>query len=120
MMNVAIIGSRDFHDYHLLKDVILSKIDVSQIDCVVSGGAQGADSLGKHFAKEHNINTLIFHPDWHRHGKAAGMIRNSKIINAADVVFAFWDGVSKGTKDSINKALKEGKEIYIIKCEIEE
>ena len=42
------------------------------------------------------------------------IVRNTQIIENADVVFAFWDGQSKGTKDSITKAKKLQKELHII------
>ena len=109
-MKVAVIGSRGFNDYELVKTTLSSL----NITLLVSGGAKGADSLGERYAKENNINTLIFKPDWEKHGKAAGMIRNTDIVNNAETIIAFWDGESKGTKDSITKAEKLGKNIIIV------
>ena len=109
-MKVAVIGSRTFNDYDKLNET-LKKYEIS---LVVSGGAKGADSLGEQYAKENKIPTMIFLPDWKRHGRAAGMIRNTDIIEAAEMVIAFWDGTSKGTKDSILKADKLGKKVVII------
>jgi hypothetical protein len=82
---------------------------------IVSGGAKGADKLGEQFADEFRFKKLIFKPDWELFGKRAGFIRNEKIIQNADVVFAFWDGKSKGTAHSISLAEDYGKELYIIK-----
>jgi hypothetical protein len=50
---IAIVGGRDFSDYGLLK----TKLDEIRrvyptIDCVVSGGARGADQLGEQYARE--------------------------------------------------------------------
>jgi len=80
---------------------------------VISGGAPGADSLGERFAAEHGLPVTIFHADWERYGKAAGIIRNTDIIDAADIVFAFWDGKSPGTKDSIKKAMSRAKTLFV-------
>jgi hypothetical protein len=55
----------------------------------------------------------IFKPDWDKYGKRAGFIRNELIINEADKIIAFWDGESKGTKLSIDLAIKAGKPIDI-------
>jgi hypothetical protein len=110
-MKVAVIGSRTFDDYELVKET-LSSIDITLL---VSGGAKGADSLGERYANENNITTLIFKPDWKKHGPAAGPIRNTDIVNNADTIIAFWNGESRGTKDSITKAEKLGKEVIIIK-----
>jgi len=109
-MKVAVIGSRSFNDYDLVEET-LKKYEISLL---VSGGAKGADSLGERYAKENKIPTMIFLPDWKKHGRAAGMIRNTDIVEEAEIVIAFWDGISKGSKDSILKADKLGKKVIII------
>ena len=78
------------------------------------GGAKGADTLAAQFATEMDIPLLVFKPDYQKYGRGATLVRNTQIIENADVVFAFWDGQSKGTKDSITKAKKLQKELYII------
>ena len=95
-MKLAIIGSRSFNDSHLLTKTLLHYIP--KITMVVSGGAKGADILGEWWAKENNIETQIFYPDWDTHGKKAGFIRNQDIIKNCDACIAFWDGISKGTQ----------------------
>ena len=110
-MKIAVIGSRTFNDYELVKETL----STFTISLLVSGGAKGADSLGERYANENNIETLIFKPDWKKHGPAAGPLRNTDIVNNADTIIAFWDGESRGTKDSITKAEKLGKEVIIIK-----
>lgn len=112
-MKVAVIGSRSFHNYEMLKNV-LSKYHISLI---ISGGAKGADSLAETYARENDIETLIFKPDWDKHGKSAGYIRNIDIIENSDLVIAFWDGKSKGTKHSIDLAKKGNKKIIIERIE---
>jgi hypothetical protein len=109
-MKVAVIGSRSFNDYELLRQT-LSKLEIT---LVVSGGAKGADSLGEEYANANKIPTKIFLPDWDKYGKSAGMLRNSDIINEAEIVVAFWDGESKGCKDAIAKANKLNKKVLII------
>lgn len=113
-MKIAIIGSRIFDDYEYLKSSILSEMRVEEITHIVSGGARGTDTLAEIFADEFGIDKVIFKPEWDRYGKAAGMIRNSFIVDEADVVFAFWNGKSKGTNDSIMKAKKRNKKVYIV------
>ena len=113
-MKVAVIGGRDFCNSKLVKET-LDKID--GIDLVVSGGAMGADTLGEQYAIDNNIVTLIFKPDWKKFGKGAGFVRNKDIINNSDIVVAFWDGKSKGTRNSIDTALKLNKDVRIIKYE---
>lgn len=115
-MNIAIVGGRDFNDYTLLKESILAYIDAHEKpENIVSGGAKGADTLATQFATEMGIPLLIFKTDYQRYGRGATLVRNTQIIENAEVVFAFWDGQSKGTKDSIKKAEKLEKELYVIK-----
>lgn len=112
-MKVAIVGSRGFTDYKNLSIFIRKNISVDKIDLIISGGAKGTDTLAEEFAKEYNIETLIFKPDWEGLGRIAGMARNKDIIKNSDVVFVFWDGQSKGTKNSLHLAEKFKKTIYL-------
>lgn len=86
-MKMAIIGSRTFDDYKRMKRIL----DLYPITTIISGQANGADSLGERYADEKGI-------------KKAGFIRNTTIIENCDMVVAFWDAESKGTKDSLDKA----------------
>jgi hypothetical protein len=108
-MKVAVIGSRSFNDYDEVKKTLKDIV----ITLIVSGGAKGADTLGERYADENNIPKKIFFPDWKKYGKKAGFIRNTEIINEADLVVAFWDGESNGTKDSIKKAKEQNKKIVL-------
>jgi len=115
MAKVAIIGSRTFNDYNLLKK-IMNEIDESEtIDIIISGGAKGADSLGEQYADEVGIEKLIFPALWEKYGRKAGPLRNTDIINNSDIVVCFWDGKSTGTLDSINKAKASKKDVHIIR-----
>lgn len=117
-MKIAIVGSRSFHNYEYLIDIMCQYFcddnnDFDKIDEIISGGAGGADSLAKRFATENNIPLKEFLADWSK-GKSAGILRNTDIVAAADMVIAFWDLSSRGTKDSINKALKTNKPVLIV------
>jgi len=116
-MKIGIIGSRTFNDYELLKEVMSDYLNRdNELNCnlVVSGGAKGADSLGEQWAKENNIPTVIFKPDWDKYGKSAGFIRNQDIVKNSDMIVVFWDKISKGTKSSIDLCVKSGKIVKIV------
>lgn len=113
-MKVAIVGSRSFDDYFTLKSFVTSHIKVDHMQAIVSGGAKGADKFAEKFAYEFQIPELrIFVPQWLKYGKRAGYLRNKKIVSNADVVIAFWDGESKGTKSTINLAIKMNKIVHV-------
>ena len=101
-MRYAVIGSRTFDNYSILFDV-LEKHYISQI---VSGGAKGADSLAARYANEKGIPLVVFLPDWDKYDKKAGFVRNKEIVKASDILLAFWNGQSRGTKHSIDYAKK--------------
>jgi len=114
-MKVAIVGSRTFNNYDILKRVIETTCTQNniEIDTIVSGGARGADALGERFADENGYEKLIFPAEWDKYGKRAGFIRNEYIIDACDVCIAFWDGESHGTKHDIDLCEQKNKPCYV-------
>lgn len=112
-MKLAIIGSRNFEDYELMESVLIKY----SIEEVVSGGADGADTLAERFADEYKIRKTIFRPNYIKYGKEAPLGRNKEIVDYSDKVIAFWDGKSKGTEQVINYTRKIGKKVNVIHCE---
>lgn len=110
---IAIVGSRGFIDYDYFERLVLDIIIKEQFNVIkiVSGGANGVDTLAEQFANNHVIEIEVIKPDWSK-GKIAGPLRNTEIVNKSDVVIAFWDGVSKGTQDSIKKAKESDKRLF--------
>lgn len=76
---------------------------------VVTGGADGVDKEAIAAAHEVFLSVEIHWPDWDAYGKAAGPMRNTKIVKDCDELVAFWDGSSSGTADVIGKAQRAGK-----------
>ena len=131
MCRIAIVGSRDFHNYEYLKQELIEFcFDVRYVGDsngdwspeyiskhhnieIVSGGAKGADTLAEKFANEFRFEKLIFKPDWDLYGKRAGFVRNAKIVDNCDVLFAFQINKSKGTQHSVDLAREKGKEVYV-------
>jgi len=118
VIKLAIIGSRSLGNskeaYNFVYNTLLKYFKVSEIELIISGGAVGPDSLSEEIAKQLNIPTKIFEPDWKTYGKSAGFRRNSDIIQAASHVLAIHDKISKGTLNSIELARKLGKDTVIV------
>lgn len=117
-IKLAVIGSRTFSNVRLLHNTLDPlKSKISQL---VSGGAQGADSLAQAYAAENKIQIVVYKPDLKKYpykkfkGKAYA-IRNRKIVSYCDEMIAFWDGKSRGTKMTIKMAQKAGKKCTIIR-----
>ncbi len=107
-MKVAIIGSRG-----------ITVPDIGQylpdgVTEIVSGGAKGVDTCAKEYALAHGIRLTEFLPEYNRYGKGAPLKRNLQIIEYADLILAFWDGKSRGTKHVIDACEKAGKAFQII------
>lgn len=111
-MRTIIAGSRDITDY----DLVVKGIEDSHfdIDEIVSGGYRGVDALGERWAKENFVKLTIFNADWNTYGKAAGPMRNKKMVDYAEALIAFRLGDSRGTNDVIKQANKRGLRVYII------
>jgi len=117
MPKVIIAGSRDFDNYKKLENRCLHILEkYSQKDVVViSGTAKGADKLGEQFAKKFGLE-LDKHPaDWDNYGPSAGYVRNEEMANIADILIAFWDGESRGTRHMIKLARNKGLEVHTIR-----
>lgn len=122
MIRIIVAGSRNFNNYSLLEqslmDYIAGNFDPNEIE-IISGGARGADSLGERFARECQLKLKRFPADWDRYGKSAGYLRNAEMADYAKqktgVLFAFWDGQSRGTQHMINLATTKGLEVHVVK-----
>ena len=102
-MIVAIIGSRD------LWVADFEKYLPEGITEIVSGGARGIDTAARQYAMEKGIKLTEFFPDYATHGNRAPLLRNLEIIDYSDLVLAFWDGQSRGTRFVIENCRKKGK-----------
>lgn len=103
---IIIAGCRDFNNYESAKkclDMYLPTLHLNNIE-IVSGGAKGADALGERYAIENGYKLTRFTADWDRFGKAAGPIRNEQMAIYANYLIVFWDEISSGTGDMVNRA----------------
>lgn len=110
MNKIGVVGSRTFQDYKQLNEILYKFLPF----ILVSGGAKGADQLAEQFANKYNLTKIIHLSNWKKYGKTAGFIRNNLIIKDSEMLIAFWDGKSKGTKHSIDKARCKNIPIMII------
>lgn len=109
-MKVAVIGSRG------LSVTDLGRYLPENTTEIVSGGAKGVDTSAREYALSHGIKLTDFLPEYTKYGRSAPLKRNITIIEYSDIVLAFWDGKSRGTKFVIDNCRKLGVEVrvYII------
>ena len=116
MIKIAIIGSRGFSDYEYFKsefELFLKENNIKDYK-IVSGGARGADTFGRNYAKSQNNEIIEFIPNWEKYGKRAGFLRNYDIWDNSDIGIAFWDGKSTGTAHSFEITKKQNKTLKVI------
>jgi len=106
-MKVAVVGSRNLW----VDD--LGKYLPDGVTEIISGGARGVDTCAREYAIAHGIKLTEFLPDYDRYGRGAPLYRNITIIEHADLVMAFWDGKSRGTKFVIDKCKERGIPVKI-------
>lgn len=124
-LKVIVAGGRDFNDKHFLFniiDIILYRYRGRRDVEIITGGAKGADSLGKQYAIENGLLHKEFPAQWGIHGKSAGFLRNIEMAEYLchqgkidGVVIAFWDGKSKGTRHMIESAQRLQIPVNIIR-----
>lgn len=113
-MRVLVCGGRSYSD----RDRLFKAIDYyfARIvagsgkgrPVIIHGGARGADSLADAWACAAMVDREIYPANWTRDGKAAGPIRNRRMLTEGrpDVVLAFPGG--KGTSDMVRQARAAG------------
>ncbi len=113
MTKVAVVGSRtitcDLSEY-LEMVVDWFEGDLS----FITGGAKGVDETVEKWCENNPYECEVFKPDYKMYApKHAPLMRNTKIVCECDYLVAFWDGKSRGTLDSIKKAVSLGRDVHI-------
>ena len=118
-MKLAVIGSRSLED----QGPLYNALDVYRIKyptlCIISGGARGVDLMSDKYARSYCLDHICFKPYHLVDNKAPYtvryfFIRNKQIVDNADMVLAYWDGKSGGTKSGIRYAQKLDMDLWVI------
>ena len=110
-MRVAIVGSRHFAAPNRVVDYVKS---LPKGASVITGSASGVDAAVTRAAREAGIPVQVMPASFDETAdplKAAA--RNQRLVEACDALVAFWDGASKGTRTTIDRALDAGKEVHV-------
>ena len=114
-MRVLVCGSRDWTDAALILETLRG---VAEVTVVIHGAAPGADTLAGEAARAMGIPVQAFPADWDRYGRAAGPIRNQRMLDEGhpDLVLAFHDDIasSRGTADMFRRALAAGVQVRLV------
>ena len=107
-MKLLIVGSRSIADFDL------SPYVSAEVDAIISGGADGMDTVAERYADARRLSKYILRPRYDLYGRAAPIKRNEQMVDMADAVLVVWDGRSKGTQYTVKYAEKVKKPLTLI------
>lgn len=110
-VRIIIAGGRDFANTGMAFRCLKSLVKAG--DVIISGHASGADTIGELYAQKNGLSCELYPADWKKYGKAAGPIRNEEMAKTADMLIAFWDGKSRGTKSMIELSKKHDCQVFV-------
>lgn len=116
MTRILVTGSRHWPDSDALRaalDELLAQHG-QPLTVVVGDCPTGADRMARRWALDRRASGArleVHHADWHRYGRAAGPIRNRRMVaSGADVCLAFIQpgAASRGTRHCVGRAERAG------------
>lgn len=122
-MVILVCGGREYADYEHVCEVLDEVVGWSQDDAnrvkVVNGGARGADQLTSKWARERGygarlVEVPVTPDDWAQYGKAAGPLRNQKMLDVhkPDQGVVFPGG--NGTSDMLTRLFHAGVNTWVV------
>jgi predicted Rossmann fold nucleotide-binding protein DprA/Smf involved in DNA uptake len=110
-VKVAIVGSRHFPALNEVEEYVRSLPAGSS---VVTGSASGVDAAATRAARARGLHVQVVAASFDELRDAARAAeRNLRLVGMSDVLVAFWDGRSEGTRRTIDRALGAGKEVHV-------
>jgi len=110
-VRVAIVGSRHFADPDRVTDYVKGLPAGSSI---ITGSASGVDAAATRAARTRGLPVQVMSASFDEMADASrSAARNQRLVDACDVLVAFWDGASKGTRTTVERALDAGKEVHV-------
>ena len=94
---VIIAGGRDFDDYKYMSSELTELFENSAnfkgvTIKIISGMANGADSLAIRYADEHKLTKILFPANWKAYPRIAGFLRNNDMLSVAThlITWGYW------------------------------
>jgi hypothetical protein len=114
-MNVLVCGGRDYADWQMVINTLANIRRTRGIRVLMHGGAPGADALADRWGRLANVAMEVYKADWKKHGRAAGPLRNERMLKTGkpDLVVAFPGG--RGTADMVSRARAAGVEVLEVR-----
>lgn len=121
MATILVCGGRDYANrdclFRVLSNVAAAYVAQGEPVTVIHGGSSGADAMAGEWAKSSGVCVREYPAEWDREGRAAGPMRNSRMLREGrpDIVVAFPGG--RGTADMVRKARGSSVPVYEVEGE---
>ena len=110
-MKFAIVGSRHFAAPARVTEYVDT---LPRGASIITGSASGVDAAATKAARDKGIPVRVLPASFEELADASkAAARNQRLVDACDVLVAFWDGSSKGTRTTVERALDSGKEVHV-------
>lgn len=109
-VRVLVTGSRDWEDRAAVW-AAFDRVHAEHPEFVLVSGAcpSGADRMAEGWARVHGVRVERYPADWGRHGRAAGPIRNRRMVETApDLCVAFIRANSRGATGTVRMCVEAG------------
>lgn len=108
---MAIVGSRRFPDLARVEAYVLQLPAMTRL---ITGSASGVDAAVTRAARRHGLAIQVLGASFEEmNDPVQAADRNQRLIDRCDVLVAFWDGASPGTRGTIERALDAGREVHV-------
>jgi len=120
-VRLAIVGSRGFSQWWglaaargIVEDVVAEAAARGDLELVVSGGAEGVDSIGAEVGRAHGVEVLVIVPQVRRWAGPGGFQeRNREIVEACTHLLCVRDAGARsyGSGWTADEAVRRGKRV---------
>ena len=105
------MGSRHFPELDRVGDYIRSLPGTASL---VTGSASGVDAEATRVARERGLPVRVLGASFEEAADAGSAAeRNARLVQSCQVLVAFWDGSSPGTRGTVERALDNGREVHV-------
>jgi hypothetical protein len=115
-MRVLVTGGRSFSNRSLLFATLDRLHADHAFTTLIHGGASGADRLAGEWAVSRGIPVEVYPADWQKYGRAAGPIRNQRMIAERPAMVVAFPG-GRGTADMVRRVRQAGVELIVVEQE---
>jgi predicted Rossmann fold nucleotide-binding protein DprA/Smf involved in DNA uptake len=110
-VRIGIVGSRHFPELDRVAEYVRSLPPTASL---VTGSASGVDATATRAARERALPVRVLGASFEEAADAgSAMERNRRLVSSCDVLVAFWDGSSQGTRRTVERALDAGREVHV-------